>query len=220
MARTRRIMPQRPNIAAELEGAPPTLAHRESWDGRHAGPGLRVDGTVADAELIGSRFTGIDFTSRTLTGLRARDVVFDTCDLSGAVLDGAAFDRVVFTGCRLTGTMLTATRLRDVIIEDSTANLGNFRAAQADYLFIERTVLTESDFYTARLRDSAILDCDLTGANVTDLHPERLSLHGSTLDGLVGVTALAGSRIDADQVIPLGAALVAGLGIRAGGRPR
>lgn len=219
MARTRRLLPLRPRLPAELDDAPQTLETRDSRDGIHAGAELVVAAQVADAELIESRFSGVDFTSRTFTGLRARDVVFDTCDFSGATLDGAAFNRVLFTGCRLTGTMFTAARLQDVVIEDSVANLGNFRAAHATYLFIERTVLTEADFYTARLTDAAILDCDLTGANVRDVCPERLSLHGSTLDGVVGATALAGANIDADQIIPLGAALVAGLGIRADSRP-
>lgn len=216
----KRTWPQRPNLPVNLDAAPPVLAAEASWESVAAGADLEVPGTVADVELVGVRLTGVDLSARHLTGLRARDVVFDRCDLSGAILDGASLARVVFSGCRLTGTMLSATRLADVVIEDSVAKLGNFRAARATLLFIERTVLVEADFYLAQLTDSAILDCDLTGANFRDVRVDALCLHGSTLERLVGAASLAGAAIDMDQLFPLGAALVAALGIKTTDRPR
>lgn len=185
----------------------------------HAAGELEVAGTVADVELIECLFTGIELTSRTFTGLRARDVVFERCDLSGAVLDGAVLDRVEFRGCRLTGTMLSATTLTDVVIADCVANMANFRAARARRLFVEDSILIEADLYTASLTDSAFLDCDLRRANVDSVRIERVSLHGSTLDEIKGVASLAGACIDDDQMIPMGVALVAGLGIRVSDRP-
>jgi len=217
--RGKRTMPARPNLPDVFDEAPAGLRDLDSWEAVRVDDRVEVPRSLADVELIQSVWTGVDLTSRKLSGLRARDVVFDKCDLSGAVLDGARLDRVVFTGCRLTGTMLSATGLTDVVIEDCVANLGNFRAAKASYLFIERTVLTEADFYTARLADSAILDCDLTGANFSDTRTDGLALHGSTLERIVGAKSLAGARIDPDQLIPLGVALVAGLGISVGARP-
>lgn len=212
-------MPARPRLPDVLDEAPATLADLDSWERVRVDERVELPPAVAEVELIGSIWTGVDLTSRRVSGLRARDVVFDKCDLSGAVLDGARLDRVLFTGCRLTGTMLSATALTDVVIEDCVANLGNFRAAKSRYLFIERTVLTEADFYTARLTDSAILDCDLTGANFSDLSVDGLALHGSTLERIIGAKSLAGASIDAEQLIPLGVALVAGLGISVGQRP-
>ncbi len=163
--------------------------------------------------------SGCDFSRRRLTGLQLRDVRLEGCDLSGAVLDGAVFDRVLLTGCRLTGTMLTDARLQDVVIDNCSARLANFRSTRAGYLFIRDTALVEADFYTAALTDSAILDCDLSGANVTDLRAGGLALHGSRIDNLTGAASLAGARIDAEQLLPLGAALVHALGITETDRP-
>lgn len=212
-------MPRLPALPADLPDAPPGLAAGDSWEGVRAGPELDVDAMADDVELVGCAVTGVDLTARSLIGFRARDVVFENCDLSGAVLDRAQLDRVVFRGCRLTGTMLTAARLQDVVIEDCVATLANFRATRASLLFVRRTSLVEADFYTAALTDCAILDCDLSRATVRDLRAERLHLHGSTLDHLVGATSLRGAFIDDEQVIALGAAVLADVGVSIGDRP-
>ncbi len=135
------------------------------------------------------------------------------------MLDGAVFDRVVLTGCRLTGTMLTAARLQDVVIDNCSARMANFRSTRAGYLLIHDTALIDADFYAAAFTDSAVLDSDLSGANVTDLRAGGLALHGSRIDALIGPASLAGARIDAAQLVPLGAALVHALGIRETERP-
>ena len=76
-------------------------------------------------------------------------------------------------------------------------------------------------FSGARLRNSAFLDCDLSGIEFSGARIEGLSLHGSTLDSVRGAPALldAGVGIGTDQVVPLGVALVAGLGVTVGPRP-
>jgi hypothetical protein len=81
--------------------------------------------------------------------------------------------------------------------------------------------LRGADFYDARLRNAALLDCDLTDVDLSAAHVAGLSLHGSTLNSMRGVSALvdAGLSIDSDQVVPLGVALVAGLGVTVAPRP-
>lgn len=217
--RTTRTVPRPPAIPADLADAPSVLEDGDSWENVRAGVDLEVDPTAEHVELVGCSLTGVDLTSRRLAGFQARDVVFEGCDFSGAVLDGAQLDRVVFRGCRLTGAMLTAARLQDVVIEDCVATLANFRATRAALLFVRRTSLVEADFYTATLTDSAILDCDLSRANVRDLRAQRLHLHGSTLDRLVGATSLRGALIDDEQIIALGAAVLADIGVSIGDRP-
>jgi uncharacterized protein YjbI with pentapeptide repeats len=223
VARTRttrkRSAPLAPDLPDEFVPAPARLGGHAEWDGVAAGPDFAVDEVVADARLAESVFSGCDFSSRKFTGLQVRDARFEGCDLSGTVLDGATFDRVLLTGCRLTGAMLTGARLQDVVIHDCSARMANFRSTRAGYLVIRDTALVEADFYAAAFTDSAILDCDLTGANVTDLRAGGLALHGSRVDDLVGAASLTGSRIDADQLVPLGAALLNALGIRVTERP-
>lgn len=192
-----------------FDDPPVELESGDSWRGVAFTDSTVVPDSLADLTLRESTWTGADLALRTITGLRCQDVLFERCDLSGVRLDGAGLTRVRFVGCRLTGAMLSGTRLADVIIEDSVADLVNFRAAHATYLSIEKTSLREADFYTARLINSALLDSDLTAANVTEVRGAGLELHGSTLDSIRGAQSLTGARIDADQLIPLGLALVA-----------
>jgi uncharacterized protein YjbI with pentapeptide repeats len=223
MARTRnttkRTTPLPPELPDEFVASPARLSSHDVWEGVAADAELAVDELVADAQLIEVVLTGCDLSGRRFTGLHARDVRLAGCDLSGAVLDGASLDRVLFTGCRLTGAMLSGTRMQDVQIIECSAPMVNLRAAQARYLFIRDTALVDGEFATASFADSAILDCDLTRADVSELRARGLALHGSRLDDLVGATSLAGVRIDAEQVLPLGVLLALELGIRQTDRP-
>lgn len=194
-----------------FDDPPAELESGDSWRGVAFTDTMVVPDSLADLTLRESTWTGADLALRTITGLRCQDVLFERCDLSGVRLDGAGSTRVRFVGCRLTGAMLSATRLADVIIEDSVADLVNFRAAHATYLSIETTSLREADFYTAQLINSALLDSDLTAANFTEVRGSGLELHGSTLDSIRGAQSLTEARIDSDQLIPLGLALVAAL---------
>jgi uncharacterized protein YjbI with pentapeptide repeats len=128
---------------------------------------------------------------------------------------------VQFVGCRLTGLALSGSHLTDVVIDDGPTNLANFRSSTSSFLFVRNASLNGADFSEARLRNSAFLDCDLSDIELSGARIEGLSLHGSTLQSVRGVAALldAGLQVDTDQVVPLGIALVAGLGVTVGPRP-
>lgn len=102
-----------------------------------------------------------------------------------------------------------AATLADVRITECGADLRNLRMARAAFLLIEHSVLRGADLYSTTAADSALLDCDLTGATVDDARLPGLRLHGSNVDDLCGVASLRGARIGADQLVPLGAALLA-----------
>jgi uncharacterized protein YjbI with pentapeptide repeats len=85
---------------------------------------------------------------------------------------------------------------------------------------MERTFLREADFSMAELRNSSLLDSDLSGANFADVRANNLELHGCVLDGIRGAASLTGVRIDLDQVIPFGAAIVATMNVEVGDRAR
>lgn len=82
--------------------------------------------------------------------------------------------------------------------------------------------MKEADFYEARLRASALLDTDLTGATFDVAQLDGLSLHGSVLDDVRGADAFAdgGVGIDAEQLFPLGTAVLAALGVQITDRPQ
>jgi len=212
-AKSATSLPHSPSLPAQLDPAPEELTARDHWECVHVDGSVVLTDSLADVTVRESTWEGVDLSGRRLTGFRAMDVVFSRCDFSGADLDGAQLTRVVFSGCRLTGTTLSGTQLEDVLVEDSTADFVNFRAAHTERLSIERTSLCEADFYEAKLTRSAILDSDLTGANFTKVSAMGLELFGSTLEDVHDAGALAGAHISGDQAIPMGALLLASLGI-------
>jgi len=160
-----------------------------------------------------SRWVGADLSGRRLAGLQCRDTEFVGCNLSGAVLEDASLTRVAFTGCRLTGVVLSGAALRDVRITEGRADLALLRMAKARHLWIEDTSLRGADLYAFEGADCAFLGCDLTDAALGDARLPGVLLHGSTVDAVRGAESLRGARIGADQVVPLGAALLAALDI-------
>lgn len=218
----RRAVPDRPSLPQEFVPAPADFGHAGDWDGVIADAALDLPDAVAGLSMTECVWRGVDAGSRTLRNLRGRDVVFQQCSFAGAVLDGAALTRVAFVECQLTGVVLSAAQLTDVTIDGGVADLANFRSSVCSRFFATGTSLKEADFYAARLRDCALLDSDLTSANFDAMSADGLSLHGSVVDAVRGATALAGGRvgIDAAQLVPLGAAVLAGLGVQVTERPR
>lgn len=209
-----RLRPDPPEAPPSWAPAPAVLDSGATWDGVLAGPEVEVPEHVADVTLQECRWEGADLSGRNLTGLRCRDTAFVHCDLSGAVLDDAGLTRVSFTDCRLTGIVLAGASLTDVHVVDCRADLADLRMARAAHLLVEGTGLQGADLYRFAAADCAFLGCDLTGASVVDAELAGTALHGSALDGVRGAFALRGTRISADQQIPLGVALLAALDIQ------
>ena len=219
MARTKKVLPDPPDLPTRWDPAPPTLESGADWDGVEAGPDCLVPPELYGVELRESRWVRADLAGRRIAGLRCRDVVFEHCDLSGAVLDGAALTRVRFTDCRLTGLQLGGAELTDVHVADCRADLVSLRMARARHLLIENSSTPALDLYAFTGTDCSLVGCDLTGVNLTDARLTNLALHGSVVDDVTGAMALRGARISADQLLPVGAALLAALDIQVGDRP-
>jgi uncharacterized protein YjbI with pentapeptide repeats len=214
-ARTKpkKLRPDRPDVPSSWDPAPAFLDSGDTWDGLLAGADLEVPEHVADLTLQECRFEGVDLSGRSLGGLRCRDTEFVHCDLSGAVLDDATMTRVGFTDCRLTGAILAGAKLTDVHVRDCRADLVNLRMATARYLLVENTGLEGADLYRFTAAESWLLRCDLTGANLSDAGLAGTDLHGTAVADVRGALALSGTRISADQLVPMGAAVLAALGI-------
>ncbi|MDN5750022.1 MAG: pentapeptide repeat-containing protein [Pseudonocardia sp.] len=207
--RPTKILPDRPELPARFDRAPAAAEPGALWDGVEAGPNTVFPAELPDLDLRECRFAGADLSGRTLTGFTCRDTEFVHCDLSGAMLDSATLRRVTLTDCRLTGTVLSGAALNDVRITACRADLVNLRMARAGFLLVEQSMLRGADLYAMTAADSALLDCDLTGSTVTEARLTGMRLHGSTVDDLHGVASLRGARIGADQLVTLGAALLA-----------
>jgi uncharacterized protein YjbI with pentapeptide repeats len=205
--------PDRPDLPAGLRPAPAHLDPEDTWDGVLAGPDLEVPEHVADLTLQECRWEGVDLSGRSLGGLRCRDTEFRHCDLSGAVLEDATLRRVSFVDCRLTGAVLAGAQLTDVHVRDCRADLVNLRMAKARFLLVEGTGLQGADLYRFTAAESWLLRCDLTGANLADAVLTGTDLHGTAVADVRGALSLSGARISADQLVPMGAAVLAALGI-------
>jgi uncharacterized protein YjbI with pentapeptide repeats len=168
---------------------------------------------VADVELREVVWTNGDLAGRHLPGFRCRDSRFEGCDLSGAVLDGGSLTRVTFEGCRLTGVVLAGATLQDVRIRQCPADMANLRMARGNFLLTEDSSLRGAEFYQAELARSALLGCDLTGAEFEGCSLSEVNLLGATLDDLRGALSLRGATIGPDQLIALAPALAAAAGI-------
>lgn len=213
-SRPKKSVPEPPEAPAEWEPAPAAVESGATWDGVHADATTVVPPHVADLTLQECRWSDADLSGRQFTGLRCRDVRFEHCDLSGAVLDDAVLTRVTFTDCRLTGVVLGGATLQDVRITDSRADMAAFRMARGTFLRIENTSLHAADFWEFAGSDCALLGCDLAEANFEDARIGGTLLHGSTLDDVRGALSLRGTRISSDQLVPLGAALLAALDVQ------
>lgn len=169
---------------------------------------------ISESRLVNARATGSD-----LTHLRLRDVVVDSCDLSGAVVEEAHITRCVFIDCRLSGTVLTSARLEHVEFRASRMDLVNLRMVRGRMARFTGCDLAGSDWYSSQLHDSQLLDCDLSGADVSAASLAGTDLHGSILDGVVGAAALRDVVIDPTQASAVGLALLAAHGISITDRP-
>ena len=204
--------PDRPDLPPRY-GPAPAPEDGDVWDGLEAGPDTPFPEHVADLRMHECRLRGVDLSGRTLSGLFCRDTEFVHCDLSGAVLDDAVFTRVTFTDCRLTGAELNGAGLTDVRIQDSRADLLRLRMAKGTFLHVTDTVLRGADLYGFTAADCAFLRCDLSDAVLEDARLAGTDLHGSTLDSIRGPLALRGTRIGPDQLVPVGALLLAALDV-------
>ena len=218
---SKRVAPDPPDLPDDLAPAPAGFTRDTDWYGLAADVAMTLPETVYDLDLTGCLWRGVNARGRRFGGLRSRDVVFDHCDFAEAGLEGALLTRVRFHECRLTGANFGGAVLHDVLIDGGVADLTSFRLSRCSMLWAVGTTLQEADFAQATLRRCALLDSDLTSASFDKVSLDGLSLHGSILDALVSAQALAGGgvRIDTGQVLPLGSAILAAMGVQVGDRP-
>lgn len=192
----------------ELDG----LQDDDGWSERE----VRGSAVAADAERVAfsrSRIVGVRLTAANLRRLELTDVVLVDCELSNTVFEEATWTRVAFQRCRFSEADLGGAELTDVSFTDCQLDQAGLRMARAARLEVRGGSATGIDLYRARLAGSAWRDVDLTGAKVSGADLARAVLHGSVLDDLEGASALKGCRIDHQQVVPVGLALMADAGI-------
>lgn len=201
-----------PRVPEDLRspGAPP--GDEIEWEGL-ACADVDLPPELTALVVASSRLRNVRLTGCRIDRFEARDVVFEDCELSGALVSGALLERVEFRRCRMSGIDLSRATARDVLLDGCRLDEANLRAATLVAIDADDCELRNSDFYGARIERSNLLRSNLTGSDFSKCRLERVLLHGSTLIDLKGGAALAGSIISRDQVISLAPAVITAIGI-------
>jgi uncharacterized protein YjbI with pentapeptide repeats len=129
------------------------------------------------------------------------------------VFEDARLTRVEFVDCRLSGSVLATAQLDDVSFVGCRIDSASFRMAKLSRCAFVRSELVRSEFYESGIAGVSFLDCDLTDVDFSKARVDRVRLHGSTLVGLHGATALRGATIGSDQITAMGIVALDALGI-------
>lgn len=207
------LTPRPPRLPTALSAAESSvLADRFEWVGVQTAGDFSGQ-CASEGEINESRVVGATFIGTELDGIRMRDVVIESCDLSGARLGDADLTRVEFRNCKMPAIDLAAARLRDVLFSDSKLDNANFRMINGEHVRFEHASLRSGDFYAAHVAQAQFLDCDLTASEFSKSALGGVRLHGSNLEGLKGSMHLRHAIIDSTQVLPLALVVLAALGI-------
>jgi uncharacterized protein YjbI with pentapeptide repeats len=187
----------------EYDPAPDELVDDDVWSmvlatGDYVGQ--RAEGMeMGDVVVEGGRWSGV-----ILDGLRAFNVAFADCDLSGlALLEEASLQNVTFTRCRLTGANFAGARLRSVTFTGCKLDDVNLRMVDAEKLVFDDTVLTSADLHAAKFTEARVRGCDLRATDWTKATLKAVDLRGSRLEDIRGADSLRRATIDSAQVVPL-----------------
>jgi len=205
--------PAAPRLPAQLDAGGP-LEDGGAWAGADAGAQQSFDGGVRDFDITASRLRAVRLTGAVLEGGRWADVVVEDCELSGMTLEGTTWARVAFRGCRMSGMVAIGVKAVDVMFTDCRIDAANFRGSAFERCAFDGCDLARADFYGARLAPGAMRRCSLVEADFSKAQCEGLDLRGSDLSGVIGAASLRGCTITPEQMVPLGLALVASLGVR------
>jgi uncharacterized protein YjbI with pentapeptide repeats len=181
--------------------------------------GVRLDGIhLADVEaekVVLKRFvlTEVDLNGAKLDALDLEDGTIRACNLANLRSASCTFDRVVLEACRLTGSMLVEPRLMDVVFRDSPAELSSFRFGRFNRVRFEGCRLIEADFQGVTAKACTFINCDLTGAQLSQGNFTGSAFRGCRLAGVNGLEALRGAQMAWEDVMELATVLAASLGI-------
>ena len=194
----------------------------------HYWPMLRAE-TDYDGEVFAD-----DLSGASAGGSRFLECTFQRCDLSelraprsrlsetslyavhGAGLDLAesSWSDCLVQGARLGAVAMYGAELSRVRFEGCKIEFLNLRGARLHDVEFVDCQLVEADFAEARLTRASFEGCRLVSPDFTKGTFKDVDLTGADLAGPRGVAGLRGATLSALQLIDLGPALAAELGIR------
>ena len=190
--------------------------------------GLRAEGELYEVELVGldlpaepltqtsldtARLKGCRFEGAELRRLHCRQVVFETCDFANTRWFDCDLDDVAFLDCRFVGASITGGRLSSVLLRDCLVQLARLSHLGRPHASLERCDLGGALIMESDLREMRFVECTLEGLELVGVDLAGIDLRGNELGGLKGVAGLRGATVDALQLLTLGPALAAHVGL-------
>jgi uncharacterized protein YjbI with pentapeptide repeats len=155
------VPPRLPRTLPEV--ADLVLVDDAEWSGAEVSGDFSAQ-AAARVEVRECPLAGAVLTGANLAGARVIDVVFASCEVSGAAWPEAVFRRVEFRQCRLLGASFAQAQLNDVRFTDCRMDGSDFRMSTGQRVEFSDCRLPRADFYAAKLSGARLFDCDLTGA--------------------------------------------------------
>lgn len=177
------------------------------------------DADFAGVDLTGTSFVGCTFRRGSFANAVLRAARFDRCsftgvDLSNVDLCDAEITRTIVADSKLLGASFAEATLFGVQVRDTLATmLGCFRASVRKVSFVGCD-LVDSDWREAQIVESALVRCDLSGAQFGQAGARALDIRGSVLSGSVSLTQARGFVVSSDQVLALAVGVLRQVGAR------
>lgn len=204
--------PAPPRLPPELEPAEDEIAPRSELDGRvvsnlDLGERDASGSTWERVQFNGTNLAGADLTHLTLVDARLDDV-----DLANTEAAQSMLARAEVNGGRMLGAGLLEARLRDVVFTGVQLDFARLRGAHLERVRFVDCQLRDADLSLAKLESVVFEDCDLARADISRATFTRCELRGCMLDGVRGLTSLAGMSIPLPDVMELAPTLARAFG--------
>ena len=172
--------------------------------------GQRVAGmALAEAHIFHAAFVGSD-----LGRVRLVDVLVEGADFSGADLEEASLSRVEFVDCRMSGAQIARTAMHDVSFTECKLDGANFPNERSRSHPVRSREPARCGVLGRSTQSACFFDCDLSGADFSQVVMPEARFHGSSLADIKGGEYMRDVVIESSQVLPLALRVFAGLGIR------
>ena len=220
-ARRRRGPTRRRRPPLDVPGLPPGLT-RLGADDLRAEP-EHTDVELLELDLSGEQLTRLSLETVRVKGcrldgaelrrLRCRRVVFDTCDFANSRWLDCDLGEVAFLDCRFTGASIAGGRLTEVLLRNCRLRLARLSHLGRPSALLESCDLSGALLMESDLSDARFVACDFTDAELFNVDLAGGDLRDNELGGLRGVGCLRGATVDALQLLALGPALAAHVGL-------
>jgi uncharacterized protein YjbI with pentapeptide repeats len=208
--------PRPPQLTLSLE-RPEAAGQVFLGQARHEG--LLVEGAAHPAvvaeevRLEEFALDEVDLSEAKLDHLELTDGSIKGCNLANLESQSCMFNRVVVESTRLTGATLIEPRLMDVRFRDCPLDLSSFRFGRLHRVRFERCRLNEADFQGVTAEACSFIDCDMTGAQLSQGNFAGSAFRGCRLSAVRGPAALKGAQMAWEDVLELATSMATSLGI-------